>query len=71
MMQIVFLFYDGMTALDLVGLHEILCHLPGVKIQRAAEKSGLIHTGSGLNVNVEYTLCDISHADILVIPGAR
>ena len=40
-MQIVFLLYDGMTALDLVGPHEILCRLPGAKIQRVAERPGL------------------------------
>ncbi len=27
-MQIAFLFYEGMTALDAVGPHEILCRLP-------------------------------------------
>jgi transcriptional regulator GlxA family with amidase domain len=69
-MQIVFLLYHGMTALDLVGPHEILCRLPGAKIQRAAERPGLIHTDSGLMLNVEHALSDISHADILVIPGA-
>lgn len=69
-MQIVFLLYDGMTALDLVGPHEILCRLPGAKVQRVAERPGLIHTDSGLMLSVEYALSDISHADILVIPGA-
>ena len=27
-MEIVFLFYNGMTALDAAGPHEILCRLP-------------------------------------------
>lgn len=36
-MQIVFLLYDGMTALDAVGPHEILCRLPGVSIKRVAK----------------------------------
>ena len=31
-MQIAFLFYDGMTALDAIGPHEILCRLPGAKV---------------------------------------
>jgi transcriptional regulator GlxA family with amidase domain len=69
-MRVVFLFYEGMTALDLVGPHEILCRLPEAKIQRAAEQPGLIHTDSGLMLSVEHALSDISHADILVIPGA-
>jgi len=70
-MQIVFLFYDGMTALDAIGPHEILCRLPGAKVQRVARTSGSIHTDSaGLTLIAEYALRDISHADILVVPGA-
>ncbi|MGB6977358.1 MAG: hypothetical protein WBE18_07910 [Gammaproteobacteria bacterium] len=33
-MQIVFLFYQGMTALDAVGPHEVLSHLPGASVKR-------------------------------------
>lgn len=69
-MKIVFLFYDGMTALDLVGPHEILCRLPGATVQRVADRPGLIQTDSGLKLNVEYALSDIPRADVLVIPGA-
>lgn len=36
-MQIVFLFYEGMTALDAVGPHEILSRLPGAKVKCAAK----------------------------------
>lgn len=69
--QIVFLFYDGMTALDAIGPHEILCRLPGAKVHRVAKKSGPIRTdSSGLELIAEYALADVSCADILVIPGA-
>jgi transcriptional regulator GlxA family with amidase domain len=71
MIQIVFLFYDGMTALDAIGPHEILCRLPGAKVQRVARKSGSVRTDSaGLELTAEYTLTEVSHADVLVIPGA-
>lgn len=70
-MQIVFLFYDGMTALDAIGPHEILCRLPGAKVQRVARKSGTVRTDSAnLELVAEYSLEDVSHADVLVIPGA-
>src|ERR1700722_4222990 len=70
-MQIVFLFYDGMTALDAIGPHEILCHLPGAKVKRVAKKAGPIRTDSaGLELIADYALSDVSHADILLIPGA-
>lgn len=69
-MQIVFLFYDGMTALDVIGPHEILCRLPGAKVQRVARKSGTVRTDSaGLELIAEYSLTDVSQADVLVIPG--
>jgi len=69
-MQITFLFYDGMTALDAVGPHEILCRLPGVTAKRVAKSAGKINTDSGLILYADYSLSDISHADILFIPGA-
>jgi len=70
-MQIVFLFYDGMTALDAIGPHEILCRLPGAKVRRVARKSGTVRTDSAsLELVAEYSLEDVFHADVLVIPGA-
>jgi putative intracellular protease/amidase len=70
-MEIVFLFYDGMTALDAVGPHEILCRLPNAKVRRVARNAGPIRTDSaGLELIAEYSLSDVSHADILLVPGA-
>ncbi len=69
-MQIVFLFYNGMTALDAVGPLEVLSRLPGAKVYQVAKKPGLILTGSGLSLNAEYAIADISHADVLLVPGA-
>lgn len=70
-MQIVFLFYDGMTALDVVGPHEILCRLPGAVVKRVAKQAGTVNTDSaGLMLTAEYALSDVSRADVLLIPGA-
>jgi transcriptional regulator GlxA family with amidase domain len=69
-MQIVFLLYDGMNALDMVGPHEILCDLPEAKVLHVAKQSGLVHTDSGLVLTAEFGLHEVSHADILIIPGA-
>jgi len=69
-MEIVFLFYDNMTALDLVGPHEVLSHLPGAKVKHVASSPGPIRTSSGLVLIAEHKLSDVSHADILLIPGA-
>jgi transcriptional regulator GlxA family with amidase domain len=69
-MQIVFLFYDGMTALDAIGPHEILCRLPGASVRRVAKSIGKISTDSGIILNAEHAISDILHADILLVPGA-
>ncbi len=69
-MRIVFLFYDGMTALDAVGPHEILCRLPGAQVHRAALHPGEIQTDSHLILKAESSLSSISSADVLLVPGA-
>ncbi|KTD60324.1 4-methyl-5(B-hydroxyethyl)-thiazole monophosphate biosynthesis enzyme [Legionella santicrucis] len=68
-MQITFLFYEGMTALDAIGPYEVLSRLPGVTVQRASLNSGPVHAGSGLTLMAEHALADISKTDVLLIPG--
>lgn len=69
-MNIVFLFYDGMTALDAIGPHEILSRIPGASVKRAALRSGKINIDTGLLMEADYNIADVDHADILVVPGA-
>lgn len=69
-MEIVFLFYDGMTALDAIGPHEILCRLPHSKVIRAALHQGPIRTDSDVLLTAETPLSAISRAHILLIPGS-
>lgn len=69
-MKIAFLFYEGMTALDAIGPHEILSRLPNAEVYRVAKQPGLIATDSGLFLQADYSLLDITSADILFVPGA-
>jgi transcriptional regulator GlxA family with amidase domain len=69
-MKIVFLFYEEMTALDAIGPHEILCRLPGAQVQRVAKNAGPIRSDSGLILTAENAISQVSHADILLVPGA-
>ncbi len=69
-MQIAFLFYEGMTALDAVGPHEILCRLPGANVFRVAERAGSVGTDSGLLLTADYAIEEVTSADVLLIPGA-
>lgn len=69
-MKIVFLLYERMTALDLVGPHEILSRIPNGEVVRVGVKAGLIRSDSGLILHADHSLSEVEQADILVIPGA-
>lgn len=68
-MKIAFLFYEEMTALDAIGPHEILSRLPGATVFRVAKSAGPIRTDSQLILTADYSLFDVAHADILLVPG--
>lgn len=69
-MKINFLFYDGMTALDAIGPHEVLCRLPGVSVKRVAQSAGKISTCSGLFLQADHSINEVLNGDVLLIPGA-
>lgn len=68
--RISFLFYEGMTALDAIGPYEVLSRLPEVIVQRVSLKKGPVRCCTGLTLMAEHSLADISHTDVLLIPGA-
>lgn len=70
-MQITFLFYEGMTTLDIIGPHEVLARLPNVTIKRVAKQAGPVRAGFDLKLNAEYALSEITQTDILVVPGGQ
>jgi len=68
-MKIAILLFDNYTALDVVGPYEVLSRLPNAKVCFAGiEKKGY-KDAYGLTVQADYTLDEISQADILLIPG--
>lgn len=69
-MDIVFLFYDGMTALDAIGPWEVLARLPGAKARPASPSGGAVRTDTGLVFERCAAIADIARADVLLIPGA-
>lgn len=69
-MRFAFLFYDGMTALDMIGPHEILSRLPGVNSVRVAKRKGPVSTDSGVALVATEDFTNVRHADFLFIPGA-
>jgi transcriptional regulator GlxA family with amidase domain len=69
-MQIVFLLFDGLTALDAVGPYEVLARLPGAEVSFVGKTAGTILTGDQkLRVGTDAALEDVKACDLLVVPG--
>ncbi|TWT12688.1 DJ-1/PfpI family protein [Reyranella sp. CPCC 100927] len=69
-MEIVFLFYDGMTTLDAIGPWEVLSRVPGVLGRVASPAGGRVTTDTGLVFEQCAAIADIARADVLLVPGA-
>jgi transcriptional regulator GlxA family with amidase domain len=70
-MTITFFLYDGFTALDVIGVQEILSRLPNAHVQFAAKWRGEVKTDSNnlrLVSTIEYE--KVKSTDILIIPGS-
>jgi transcriptional regulator GlxA family with amidase domain len=69
-MQIVIALFDRFTALDAVGPHQVLHHLPGAEIVFAAERRRAVPDESGtLTLLAEASFADVPAPDIIVVPG--
>jgi putative intracellular protease/amidase len=69
-MKIAALIFDKITVLDIVGPTELLSWVPGSEIVWVGKEIGPIRAApTGLAINVERTLDEVSSADILLIPG--
>lgn len=70
-MNITYLLYDGITALDVVGSYEFLSRVPNTKIKFAALYKGAIKTDAGmLTLQADFSLDEITKTDVLIVPGA-
>jgi putative intracellular protease/amidase len=69
-MNVVFLVFDGLTALDAIGPYEVLARLPGAKVTFAAPARGTIRTDDGvLGLVADVALGEVEGCDLLVVPG--
>ncbi len=71
-MEIAVLIFDNMTTLDAIGPIEVLAKIPGAKIHMVAKEKRIFRMGktSGyVGIIADSALTDISHPDILLIPG--
>jgi putative intracellular protease/amidase len=69
-MNVVFLVFDGLTALDAVGPYEVLARLPGAKVTFAGPRRGVVRTDDGaLGLTADLALGEVKACDLLVVPG--
>ncbi len=69
-MDIVCLLFEGLTALDIVGPYEVLQRLPNVDMEFVAASAGEVRTDNqALALVADYSLAEITSADVVVIPG--
>jgi len=69
-MQIVIALFDRFTALDAVGPHQVLHHLPGSTVIFAAERVRGVSDETGtLTLQAQAAFADVPRPDIVVVPG--
>jgi transcriptional regulator GlxA family with amidase domain len=67
--QIDFLLFDEVTALDAVGPYEVLTHLPGARVRFVGQRLGRVASDGGLGMYVDATLDEVRATDLLLVPG--
>ncbi|HEY0936779.1 MAG TPA: DJ-1/PfpI family protein [Trebonia sp.] len=69
-MQIVIALFDRFTALDAVGPHQVLSHLPGAEVIFAAQRAGGVTDDTGtLTLQAPASYPDVPRPDVIVVPG--
>lgn len=63
------LLYDGYSTLDAMGPYNVLGELMGTNVFFVGLRKGMIADAKGMKVQVDTTISEIKHLDILVIPG--
>lgn len=61
--------YDGYSSLDAMGPYSVFTHLMGSHVFFIAKQKGIVQDGSGLKVEVDTSIDEVKHLDVLLIPG--
>lgn len=71
-MQIAILIFEKLTALDAIGPYEVLRSVPGWEVKFVGPEKGTVRTDSGaLGLSADYSLEEVSEADIVLVPGGE
>ncbi|MEU4766716.1 DJ-1/PfpI family protein [Actinosynnema sp. NPDC023794] len=68
-MDVAFVLYPKMTALDLVGPYEVLGHQPEVTAHFVAASLDPVITDAGLTIVPTTTFAELDRVDVIVVPG--
>jgi cyclohexyl-isocyanide hydratase len=68
-LTIVFVLFPGITQLDFTGPFEILKRLPETDVVVASREGGTLRADSGLEFAGLSRLDEVTHADVLCVPG--
>ena len=71
-MQIAILIFEKLTALDAIGPYEVLRSVPGWEVKFVGPEKGHVRTDCGaLGLSADYSLAEVSAADIVLVPGGK
>ncbi len=71
-MQIAILVFEKLTALDAIGPYEVLRSVPGWEVKFVGSEKGTVRTDCGaLGLSVDYSLEEVSEADVVLVPGGE
>lgn len=69
-MRIAFFLYEGLTALDIIGPHDVLSRLPEAEAISVGKSTGPFMADTGaLGLTATHTIDQIDAVDVLVVPG--
>lgn len=69
-MDVAFVLYERMTALDLVGPYDMLAPHPEINAHFVAARRGPVRADAGLELNATSTFDDLPRPDVIVVPGS-
>lgn len=69
-MDTVFVLYENMTALDLIGPYEVLAAHPAVTPHFAAARPGDVRCDNGLTLRADVSFAGAPDPDLIVVPGS-
>ncbi|KAB2350897.1 DJ-1/PfpI family protein [Actinomadura rudentiformis] len=69
-MDVAFVLYEKLTALDLVGPYDMLAPHPEVNAHFVGARRGPVRADSGLELNATSTFDDLPRPDVIVVPGS-